>query len=171
MRKRLLTSLIAAITILTFPLTAYANSSWTWLTQTTPLTVLPFAIILTLAVEIFAVIRFGHVQKHLMAAGIVVLANLASFILPLLFNWLVLYPMGPEGQTALNVFLDEVPFFIVGLGYLLLTLIVELPIVYCTLKNKTTQPSRLLLSILISNVITTTIIAVAERLLCVRSVG
>ena len=41
---------------------AFANSSWHWLTSS-PLVVLPFAIVLTLVIETFAVVKYGRVSN------------------------------------------------------------------------------------------------------------
>jgi hypothetical protein len=127
--------------------------------------VLPFAIVFTLAVEIFAVLKFGRVKRRLRASLVVTVANLASFLLPLLFFWLIAdiaLPISPID------FISESPFYIVSSGFLLLTLVVELPIVFFTLGRETAYSSRLLLSIIISNTFTTAAIFVAEHLLCVR---
>lgn len=43
--------------------TAYANSSWHWVSQTRPYDVLPIAIIVTLLVEIIGTIRFAGTNK------------------------------------------------------------------------------------------------------------
>jgi hypothetical protein len=169
MRKPLLFAFLLGFTVLAYPVTAFANSSWTWLTQTTPLFVLPFAIVFTLVVEIFSVIFFGRVATRRKATLVVTLANLASFLLPLLINWLIEYPLAPEGQTALSAFINETPFFIIGVIYLIFTLIVEMPVVYFFLNKSTNSKYRLLIAIFISNAITTAAVAAAEHLLCVRA--
>jgi uncharacterized membrane protein (DUF441 family) len=61
---------------------------------------------------------------------------------------------------------DAGPYYIVRLGYLILTLAVEVPIVWHTLKQHTDSPKKLLNSVVIANVVTTVIVAVTERLLC-----
>ncbi len=49
--------------LILFPSTAYANSSWHWVT-TSPLTVLPCAVIFTLLIETIAVVKFGKVDNR-----------------------------------------------------------------------------------------------------------
>jgi hypothetical protein len=72
---------IISICLLCLPITAYANSSWHWLT-TSPITILPFAVISTLLVETILIVKFGKVKKQIKAFGIVTLANLISFLAP-----------------------------------------------------------------------------------------
>lgn len=67
--------------LILFPSTAYANSSWHWVT-TSPLTVLPCAVIFTLLIETIAVVKFGKVDNRNKAFVIVSLANLLSFLVP-----------------------------------------------------------------------------------------
>ena len=164
MSRKLLSITILAVLICIFPLTAYANSSWYWITETTPLTVLPFAVVFTLVVEIFTVIKFGQVKRPVKAALIVSGANIVSFMVPLLYFWFSSLYFS-FGYSMKEIFLSA-PFYIIGSGFLLLTLAAELPIVFFTLRHEAVSSNRLLLSIVISNIITTAAVAVAERLFC-----
>lgn len=146
--------------ILVWPLTAYANSSWSWVADRTPLSLFPFAIVFTLLIEILAVIQFGKVEKRVKAAIVVILANLMSFLVPQLFEiWELPEPTIIE---AVNAGL----YYFVTLGYLFITLLFELPVVFLSLQRNTRFKKRLLLSIIISNTITTAAVVISERLLC-----
>jgi hypothetical protein len=53
--KKYYVLLFIAIFIILFPTAAYANSSWHWLTTTTPFDILPYVVVLTLAIEYVAI--------------------------------------------------------------------------------------------------------------------
>ena len=161
MKKSVLTVSILGMIVLLFPCTVYANSSWNWLTDTTPLLVLPFAIVFTLVVEIFSIVRYGKVKKYLKVAIVVLVANLISFLIPYLFEISGL--PDPSIFEAIKAGL----YYIVTFGYIIITLFFELPIVFFSLWNNTTHSGRLLLAIVVSNVITTVLVAICERLFCI----
>ncbi len=127
-----------AFLFLLFPATAYANSSWRWISQTRPFDVLPFAVALTLLAE-FLFLRFtNRIARPFFLFAAVCLANLASFLLP--------YAIYLNGLYAFEESLEHLPVYIVGLGYLFLTLVAELPVVYCSLRGLVAGKKRLLLS-------------------------
>ena len=107
-------------------MTAYANSSWHWVSQTRPYDVLPIAIIVTLFVEFVGTIRFAGTNK-LKSILVILIGNLASFLTPYLFALNSWYGF----ENTLN----HTPFYNIGIGYFIITLMVEFPIVYFGLHN------------------------------------
>lgn len=165
MRSRIL--MVAACTgifFIIFPATAYANSSWHWVT-TSPMTIFPFAIILTLLVETVSAVKFGSVSDAKKAFLVVSLANLLSFLAPYLERAYRFIPT--SGGFSISAAFNRGPYYIVLMEYLLLTIIVELPVVYFLLKDFSASKRNLLISIILSNAATTVIVAVLERLICI----
>lgn len=143
---------------------AYANSSWHWVT-TSPMTVLPFAVVFTLLIETASVVKFGKVSDTIKVLKVVSLANVMSFIAPYLerayrFRRVL-------GGFSLSAAFDKGPYYIILSGYLLLTIVVELPIVYYLLSKETVNKKQLAGAIVLSNVITTLLVAVLERMICI----
>ncbi len=164
MKQRL--SIVAILTVVfSFSLysISYANSSWHWVT-TSPIKVLPFAIILTLLIEAVALIKFGEIANYKKTFLIVTFANLVSFLVPYLIRAYRFIPT--SGGYDLWAAFNKGPYYIVLTGYLVLTIIVELPIVYFLLKKEVKKQSKLIVSIVTSNIITTLLVAFFERLIC-----
>ena len=150
---------LAALPLLTV---AYANSSWIWISETRPWDILPWVIVGTLVIELLAIRLFGG-EKKLGRIGIfVVLGNLLSFLAPYLIKFIGYAIQG----FAFDKYLNHSPSFIVGLGFLLLTLIVELPLVYFSSKPKDAPNRRLLYTIIGANVVTTALVTIVEQVLC-----
>lgn len=165
MKKRALTILIfTALFTCIFSTVSFANSSWHWVTAS-PLKVLPFAIFFTLIIETFAIALLGKVAETKKAFIIVCLANLISFLAPYIFRAYRFIPT--SGGFNLLAAFNKGPYYIVLTGYLILTLIVELPIVYLFLKKYAKAPMGLAISIISSNIITTLLVAICERQICV----
>ena len=61
--------------------------------------------------------------------------------------------------------LDSGPHYIVSGAFLLLTIIIEMPIVYNVLKSNVQSKRMLQITIIVSNIITTAGVAVIERLI------
>ena len=162
MKKKTLIRLIAVIAIaMLFPITAYANSSWHWLTKTVPFDILPYVVVLTLAIEYFLLKTVNVIIKPFRLLLVVCAANLASFLLP----FAVLLAPDEVGYTF-EMSINHWPTYIIGLGYLFLTLIVEVPVVYYSLRGVVENKKKLVNSIIIVNVITTVMVAVIERIVC-----
>lgn len=140
---------------------ANANSSWHWLTKTTPVTLLPLAVVLTLAVEYIAVKKINTLHASGKLFLVICLANLASFLLPFA---MLLVPS--EVGYTFEMSVNHLPIYIVGLGYLILTLVVEVPLVYRCLRRHAQQKKRLVYSIVASNVVTTIVVGTMERIVC-----
>jgi heme/copper-type cytochrome/quinol oxidase subunit 4 len=129
--------------------------------------VLPLAIILTLAIETWGVIVYGKVEEKVKAFVIVTFANIASFIAPYVYSTFRLNRFYCSGWSyAWERAFNNGPNHIIRLAYLMLTLCIEVPLVYFLLKNRSNNKKRLLLITIAVNVITTIVVAVLERLLC-----
>ena len=147
--------------MLAIPGTAWANSSWRWLTQTRPYDVLPFVVAVTLLIEVLA-IAFAAGPKAIWRALIaVVAANLLSFAAPYAVEFIGNAVNGAGHTFAEH--LEHWPVYTVGLAYLLMTLAVEIPVVYCTLRKQVENRSRLMMAIILANTATTLMVALLER--------
>ncbi|MEE3333085.1 MAG: hypothetical protein VZR54_02280 [Ruminococcus sp.] len=144
-------------------ITAYANSSWYWISKTRPIDILPFTIAGTLIIEILAIKLIPRIKKNIKVIIAVSSANIVSFILPFLIEL-----SNPEPYPSWNVeTLSRVNFGIVNGCFLLLTLFVEIPIVYFALQNETKHKKTLILTILGVNILTTILVGITESILCV----
>lgn len=137
-----------------------ANSSWVWISQTRPYDVLPWVALVTIIIETICLKRVLREERWKKVFAVTLVANLLSFAAPY-----VLYSFDPvfvwSGRDWSGVHL-----YTVGAVYLLITIAVEMPVVYGCLK-KTAQNRKYLMGIIVgSNVATTIITAVAERILC-----
>ncbi len=156
MKKRALMLMVPMVLV---PCTCYADSSWSWMAGPTPSALLPYAVILTLVIEI-GMIQHVSGQESLARTGLTVTgANLVSFLVPMAVT-LFLNPVHQYPATLYDY------YWIVSLGYLMLTLALEVPIVYHLLKNHCRKQEKLLKSIILSNIITTAIVCCMERFLC-----
>ena len=126
--------------------TAYANSSWYWVSQARPYDVLPVAIIVTLFVEIFGIIRFAGTNK-IKSILVILIGNLASFLTPYLFALNSWYGF----ENTLN----HTPFYNISIGYFIMTLMVEFPVVYFGLQKNCTTRKKLISVIGLTNLTTT----------------
>ena len=162
MKQKKWVSIILAIMLLTcMPITTYANSSWHWLTKTNPFDVLPYAVILTLLIEYVTIKRANSITRSLRLFIVICLANVASFLLP----YAILLMPSDVGYTF-EMSIRNLPRYIVGSGYLFLTLIAEVPVVYISLKKFITNKKRFLMTIIIVNAVTTIMVAIIERVIC-----
>ena len=151
--------MIMALIVL-LPANAFADSSWVWISEIRPFDILPWVALGTILIEwlsIWLIPKTGHALKVL---GIVIIANAASFLLPYAFLKTDLSWYG-----TFEHILDSGPHYIVSGVFLLLTLLIEMPIVYNVLKSKVQDKRVLQLTIIVSNVITTAVVAIIERLI------
>lgn len=149
--------------LLVLPVTVYANSSWVWLTDARPYHLLPLAILLTLVIEIGALWNIARVENRWRSVCVVGLANLLSFCAPYLWE------LGNAGDMnySATMALDRMPIYTVGLFYLLLTLIVEVPVVIELLAQDAKAGKKILRRVAIgSNLLTTLLVFGVERVLC-----
>lgn len=139
---------------------AFADSSWVWISETRPYDVLAWVAMATLVIETGIIWYVGKTGKLWKVFGVVVLGNLLSFAAPYVLA--ACDPIYPFMQA-----LKSLPIYTVGWVYLLMTLLVELPIEYSLLKKDAGERTRpLLYAVIASNVLTTVMVAVVERIFC-----
>lgn len=152
------------IMTLVFSKNIYANSSWVWLT-TSPLTILPIAIIVTLFIEILGISKLNDIKRTKTIIFVVIIANIVSFIVPYIERANRFIPT--TGGFSFTAAFNKGPYYIILIGYLLLTLIIEIPIVYLSLQKYVDEKLRLIITVITVNIITTAIVAILERIICV----
>lgn len=140
----------------------FANSSWHWVSEHQPFDILPWVVVPTLLIEI-GVLCWCVKESYFRVGVIVILANLLSFVAPFFLDWGL-------GQYQLlgydfERFLNNTPRYIIGMTYGLLTLAVEVPVVYNLFKTKIEQ-KKLLITVGALNVFTTVIVFAIERIVC-----
>ena len=96
--------------------TAYANSSWHWVSQTRPYDVLPIAIIVTLLVEIIGTIRFAGTNK-IKSILVILIGNLVSFLTP--------YLLALNSWYGFENTLNHTPFYNVGIFYFISIVVIN----------------------------------------------
>ena len=156
---------VCIIFSLAFPMHAYADSSWHWISDTRPYDVLPYVIVMTLAIETFSVVLLGKVPRIGKVFCFVAIANILSYLAPYLF-W---YWFGFQGDGIYRTyaeFMEHWPVFTVGILYTIMTLAVEVPVVYKALKKDTENRKRLLWVIIAANLVTTLITYLCEHHFC-----
>lgn len=154
--------LMTLIMIFAFTLTVFANSSWHWLTDVTPFYILPVATIITIVAEVFIISKQIEKGKTDKVIFLVLVANIVSFIVPYLLE----YSNAKMVVDTFDQYLHKGPTYMIGFGYLILTLISEVPIVYNGVKKNAKDKSKLLKYIFIANAVTTIVVAVLERAFC-----
>ena len=161
--KRRLIVLWVMLMMCLLPMTASANSSWRWLSEARPYDVLPFVAVITIAIETAALwLVLG--KKHLVKIAVVaVIANLLSFAAPYL--WMH-FEMHVEALKSFSWLMEKGHYYTVGGVFLFMTLMIETPVVFLTLRKNTGNKWRFLLFAVGANVVTTIITAAAERIFC-----
>lgn len=160
-KYNLLSSAVLGIVFaLLFSVTARANSSWRWISETRPHDVLPIVIAITLSFEVLAICFISKAKSLPKIILFVTIANIFSFLAPYLFLYIT-----PSLYTFEQT-LEHTPFYIVGVVYLLITLIIEVPFVYLTLRSSANGAKKLFFTVVGVNILTTVITAVTERLVC-----
>jgi len=139
-------------------MTAYANTSWHWLTESKPFDILPYVVVLTLMIEFVAIGKLNSINSSMKLFLVICLANLASFILPY-----SVYLLPSATGYTFQMSISYLPLYIVGFGYLLLTLMAEVPIVYFSFRKNVLNRKKLLISIIAVNATTTLFVAIIER--------
>ncbi len=162
--KRYTVAAIIGVTVLlmlTLSLTAAANSSWHWISKMRPYDLMPLAAAVTLALETVLINRFARLQNTKKVFSFVLFANVLSFAAPYLFEHAT-----SGGIYTFDRLLDAAPIYTVGIVYLVMTLIVEVPVVYAALRKDAQKKTVLLWTIIGSNVLTTAAVLFMERTLC-----
>ena len=162
-RDSVLSKMLVGIFFMCIPVTVYANSSWHWVTMS-PMNILPYVIIFTLIVEITSVFVLGKVKNFRRVFYVISLANLFSFLAPYIER---AYRFIPTSGFRISAAFNKGPYYIVLTGYLLLTLIIELPTAFLLLRKHSDNKKMLAISILGSNIVTTVAVAIIERILCI----
>ena len=150
--------MIAGFMFFVIPQTAFADSSWRWLTDYRPFDILPPVALATVVIEVLSVWLIPHTGKLIKTAVVVILANAASFLLP--YALLLGDPVYPRFDDVLNAG----PNYIVGFGFVVLTLLIEIPVIYNLLKKHVDSKKKLLWVVVGSNIVTTAMVAVIERM-------
>lgn len=120
-------------------------------------------IIGTLIIEILAIKYVGKTNNTLKTSLVVILVNLLSFAMPYVIH--ISATMNDKIYTIEESF-ERGPVYTVGLAFLIMTLAVEVPICSLLLKNNTENKKRLMITIALTNVVTTVLVAIVERTLC-----
>lgn len=163
-RYKLITNTVTtSMLIFIFSLTAFANSSWVWISETRPYDVLPFVALATLIIETAALNGFLKIGNwHRVFTGVLI-GNLISFAVPYIgYSNTTPY----ADYLSLPEILNRGPFYTVGTAFLIMTLAVELPFMYFWLKKDVKNKRLLVLVTVLANVVTTAMVAVVERLFC-----
>ncbi|KJS87729.1 MAG: hypothetical protein JM58_03440 [Peptococcaceae bacterium BICA1-8] len=156
--------IVMFIFTLTYPIVAYANSSWHWVTYS-PKKILPYAVIITLLIETVGIKTLGKINNWSKTLAVVTLANMMSFIFPYFERALRHRATAGEFIWAWKSAFDSGPYYMIMLGYLLLTLVFEIPIVYYFLKKYAKNTRNLLYTIVSVNIITTLCVFIMERII------
>lgn len=158
-----------------FSITAYANSSWHWISSTRPYDLLPIVVVITLIIEVASINYFSNIRRLRIVIPVVALANLVSFLFPYL--WISVDPFNvysysnfPDTENGffgvIKQSIESYPTFTVSFLYLLITLLLETPIVYLLLRKKAQNNKNLIKVIIIANTVTTVLTFAIERIFC-----
>lgn len=155
-------AILAVLFTLTLSTTAFADSSWVWISETRPHDVLPWVAIATLAIETWMLCHFCGIDKTFKVFCVVMLGNLLSFSAPYVMAAL------DEVHADFLLSLEHWPYYITGTAGLLVTVAVELPVEYGLLKKHVPaqKQTRLLCTVVAANVLTTVMVAIVERTFC-----
>lgn len=146
-----------------FSLTAFANSSWVWISETRPYDVLPFVAAATLIIETAALNLSLKINNWSRTFVGVLIGNLISFAVPYIgYSNTTPY----SGYLSLTEILNRGPFYTVGAAFLIVTVAVELPFMYFWLKKDVKNKKLLIFVTVLANIVTTGMVALCERLLC-----
>ena len=161
MKNRYLLFIETFLIAILYPVLCFANSSWVWLTDTRPYYILPYVIVATLLIETLAINYIPKTKKPIRVFIIVLIANLLSFAAP--YIWTIIDPNAiyhfPEA-------IEHYPYYTICLEYFIITIVVELPVVFFSLKKYAEKEKVLLLTVLGANALTTIFVAVIERKIC-----
>lgn len=149
--------------LFSFTITALANSSWRWISESRPYDVLPFVIVFTLFAETYTIKHYCRIIKTDRVFIPVFIGNIISYFMPYAVDILL---VRSEHIYTLSEFWQRGHFYTVGTVYLFMTLVAEIPVVYAFLKKKATDSKTLVRVILAVNVLTTVLVALTERIIC-----
>ena len=154
---------VSLLLLFSFSFTAFANSSWAWISETRPYDVLPFVAVATLLIETLALNLILKIDNwHKVFIGVLI-GNLISFAVPYIgYSNTTPY----AGYYTLIQILNRGPFYTVGAAFLILTVAVELPFMYFWLKKEVENKKKLVAVAILLNTVTTVMVAVVERVFC-----
>ena len=155
--------IISLFSLQLFNLTAFANSSWVWISETRPYDVLPWVAIGTLIIESISLMVFAKIKNGFKMFTFVTIANAISFAAPYLFLWLVPNEVG----YTFEMFIENTPSYTIGVLYYITTILIELPIVYFSLIKYASSIKKFVITVICSNIVTTVLVAIIERIFCV----
>lgn len=162
-RKWFVSLSVCLLLICLFPLSVSANSSWAWISETRPWDILPVVVVVTLVLETAVINYFAKIHSLPRVAGMVALGNIVSFAMPYIGTYLLVLT---EQNYTFEETLEHMPVYIVGVAYLLTTLLVEVPIMYGTLVKYADNGKKLIFTVIGVNILTTGLTALAERVFC-----
>lgn len=163
MEKNKILKIILLIIFLMIPMNVRANSSWHWISERRPYDLLPIVSVVTLFVEIIGINFVAGIRNLMKVSGVVMCANLFSFVFPYLCEW---FNCVCDGIYEFPNSLEAGPFYTVGSLFLFATLVIEMPIVYKSFQKEVNNKRLLLATVIAVNVITTLFTAIVERMLC-----
>ena len=133
---------VVLIIVFMCPKIVYANSSWRRISKTRPYDILPFVIIITLVIETFGICYICKIKSKIKSFIVISFANLTSFVLPEVINYFnpsfkyIDLPL----REAYFAGKEHWPQYTIGPFYYVLTIGIELPIVYfLSKKNQQTR--------------------------------
>ncbi len=163
-KYKLFSTLVISLFLLhLFSLTTFANSSWVWISETRPYDVLPWVAIGTLIIETISILFFAKIKNGFKVFTFVTVANTISFATPYLVNLMSYY----EQMFSFDKYLEHWPSYTVGILFCIATILIEFPVVYFSLRKNAVSNKRFAITIIVSNIITTTLVAIIERIFCV----
>lgn len=158
--KKLTPGIILAFTLIPFfIISANADSSWIWVSETRPYDLLPFVILGTLLVETVGIALVSRVKRTIRVFYSVFFGNFISFGLT---NLLLL----SDKIYTFTKSLTSLPIYIASISFVILTLVIEAPVEFLLLKRDAANKKILLFAIILFNFITTVAVAIVERTLC-----
>ena len=139
-----------------------ANSSWRWVSETRPYDILPFIIALTLIAETLAYVFIAKIKRPVKVFAVVAIANHLSFLAPYIIGY---FGYTGEMTYTFDYALEHLPYYTIGIDYFLVTILVEFPVIWFSLKNdvRDSKTVRFIFTIIGANAATTLICAAAER--------
>ena len=149
---------------LSVPFYVSANSSWCWISETRPYDILPWVALATILIETWMIIRYGKTDEVIHVIAVVILVNFISFVFPYIIYYASRSMMVVDKDF--RSMLEHWPAYTVGGWFLVLTIVLEVPILYFDLKEKVANKKSLLKILIIANVLTTLMVAVVERIAC-----
>lgn len=159
--NKIISSSVIFIIVMCVPITALANSSWYWFGNIRPIYILPIIAVVTITAEILIINYFGKINMLRKTALLVISANLLSFAFPYIYPY-----FGWTPHYSLDMLIENTPSYTVTAVFLIMTLAVEVPFIYIALRRNCSNKLNLIVSLILSNTVTTLLAAAVERIIC-----